>query len=432
MKRETPKTIRPSLLLAALLCLLLAALLGPGRPAEAAFPGQNGSIAFEHFGDIYLAAPDGSVARKIDVAGVQANPAVSPDGTRVAYEYGRGIWVMNVDGSGGRRVSDGTNSTAFADADPAWSPDGGKIVFSRYQAGDTDLWSANLDGTGQKDLTNTGAYDEADPVWSPAGGEISYTRIGCDAEGGISCVFKMDADGTDPVNLTPETRLPECPNQPGYFHRGASSEPSYSPDGTKIAFRGTVTCPHSSGTDIWVMGSGGGGKVNVIADNGTGDNHPTFSPDGSRIAFNSNRPNGNPTAVYTVGTGGGAVSRLAASSGFDNDPDWGALDVAAPEVGRVTPAEGARNVSPRANVTAAFSEAMDTSTLDRTTFSLRKKGAAGVAARVSYAAAAQRAVLNPVDALRPGTTYVATVAGVEDLAGNALTAGKTWSFTVRR
>ena len=433
MTRQTPKTLRPGLLLAALLCTILAALAGPGRSAEAAFPGQNGSIAFERFGDVYLASPDGSGARKIDVAGVQANPVVSPDGTRVAYEYGRGIWVMNADGSGGRRVSDGTNSTVFADADPAWSPDGGRVVFSRYQAGDTDLWSANLDGSGQRDLTNTPAYDEADPTWSPAGGEISYTRVGCDADGGISCVFKMDADGTDPVNLTPETRLPGCENQPGYFHRGASSQPSYSPDGTKIAFRGTVACPHSSGTDIWVMGSGGGGKVNVTADNGTGDNHPAFSPDGTRIAFNSNRPTGNPTAVYLVGTGGGTVSRLAASSGFDNDPDWGALDVAAPEVERVSPAEGAKNVSPKTNVTAGFSEAMDASTIDRTTFSLRKKGAAGVAARVSYDAATQRAVLDPADGLRPGTTYVATVeVGAGDLAGNALAARKTWSFTVRR
>jgi Tol biopolymer transport system component len=74
---------------------------------------------------------------------------------------------------------------------------------------------------------------------------------------------------------------------------------------------------------------------------------PAFSADGTKIAFNSNRPNGNPTAVYLVGANGGAVSRLATSSGFDNDPDWGALDVAAPEVARVTPAEGTRNVSRR-------------------------------------------------------------------------------------
>lgn len=185
------------------------------------------------------------------------------------------------------------------------------------------------------------------------------------------------------------------------------------------------------------MGSGGGNKVNVTNDNGTGDNHPAFSADGTKIAFNSNRPNGNPTAVYLVGANGGAVSRLATSSGFDNDPDWGALDVAAPEVARVTPAEGTRNVSPKTNVTAAFSEAMDGGTLNGRTFFLRKKGAAAeVTARVTYDAATHRAILNPADGLRPGTTYVAAVGGgsggPRDLAGNALAAEKTWSFTARR
>jgi len=416
--------------------LMLAALFGAGRSAEAAFSGQNGSIAFERFGDVYLASPDGAAARKIDVVGVQTNPAVSPDGTRVAYESGRGIWVMNADGSGQRRVSDGTNSTTFADSDPAWSPDGNSIAFSRYQAGDNDIWSTNLDGTGQKNLTNTGGYDEMDPAWSPAGGEISYTRVGCDLDGGISCVFKMGADGTDPVNLTPETRLPECPNQPGYFHRGASSEPSYAPDGTKIAFRGTAVCPHTSGTDIWVMNSNGGGKVNVTNDNGTGDNHPAFSPDGKEIAFNSSRPNGSPTAVYVVGADGGAVSRPAASTGFDNDPDWGVLDASAPTVARVTPPAGNKNVSEKANVTATFSEPMDKATLTGSTFSLRKKGGARVDARVSYDPASKRAILDPAGGLKPGATYVATVeggaGGAADLAGNGLPAQETWVFTVRR
>ncbi len=53
-----------------LLAVLLTASVIPGRSVEAAFPGQNGSIAFERFGDVYLSAPDGSLRATIDIAGV--------------------------------------------------------------------------------------------------------------------------------------------------------------------------------------------------------------------------------------------------------------------------------------------------------------------------------------------------------------------------
>ena len=437
MKVDFAGSLKASSLAAFLIALLLP-LLTPGGSAEAALPGQNGAIAFERFGDVYLAYPGETGAQKVTGDGVQANPAVSPDGTRIAYEYRYGIWVSNADGTGQRQVSAASPSTAFTDSGPAWSPGGEEIVFSRYSSGDRDIWSVRLDGTGQKDLTNTPGYSEMDPTWSPAGDEISYTRVGCEPpSGGMSCVFKMKTDGTGQVNLTPENSLSGCPNQPGYFHRGASAEPSFSPDGSKIAFRGTVTCPHTSGTDIWVMGSDGGGKINLTDDNGTGDNHPAFSPDGTKIAFNSSRPNGDPESVYLIGASGGEVSRLASSSGFDNDPDWGPADVAAPKIEDVTPANSARNVAPKARVTAIFSEPMKASTLNSATFVLKKKGAAkGVAATAGYDAAARKAWLDPTRELRAGATYVVTLeggsGGVKDLAGNPLASRETWTFTVKK
>lgn len=437
MKREYLGS-REARWLLVFLVALGTGLLALGGRAEATFAGQNGALAFERFGDVYLDYPDETGAQTISGDGVQANPAVSPDGTRVAYEYRYGIWVSNADGTGQRQVSDASPSTSYTDSDPAWSPAGDEIIFSRYRSGDRDLWSVGLDGAHQRDLTNTPGYSEMDPAWSPTGDEISYTRVGCEPpDGGMSCVFKMKTDGTAQVNLTPETSLAGCPNQPGYFHRGASSEPSYSSDGAKIAYRGTVTCPHSSGTDIWVMGSDGGGKVNLTNDNGTSDTHPTFSPDGTKIAFNSSRPNGAPVGIYLIGAGGGEVSRLASSSGFDNDPDWGAADVFAPTVKNITPANSARNVSPRAKVTATFSEPMRASTVNDGSFLLRKKGAKkGVAAAVGYDPAAKKAWLDPKRDLRPGTAYTVTLeggaTGAKDLAGNALASRKTWSFTVKR
>ena len=120
-------------------------------------------------------------------------------------------------------------------------------------------------------------------------------------------------------------------------------------------------------------------------------------------------------------------------------------DTTAPKVNAVTPLNRATGVSPSANVTATFSEAMDAGTINGTTFNLFRLNADGttsrVAAAVSYNRTAKKAVLNPNNNLRLGATYKAVVTtGAKDLAGNALDqyrtkAGnqvKTWKFTVRR
>jgi hypothetical protein len=108
-------------------------------------------------------------------------------------------------------------------------------------------------------------------------------------------------------------------------------------------------------------------------------------------------------------------------------------------------------IASTANVIATFTEAMDASTTDGdastingTTFKLVKLNADGtttrVAAAVSYAAAPNKAILNPSSNLSSGQTYKATVTtGAQDLAGNALDQNSTlagnqprsWRFTVQ-
>jgi hypothetical protein len=116
-------------------------------------------------------------------------------------------------------------------------------------------------------------------------------------------------------------------------------------------------------------------------------------------------------------------------------------DATPPTVKSVIPAENASGVSPTANVSAAFSEAMKSSTINATTVTLRKAGSTkNTAAAVTYDAAKKKVTLNPKSGLIRGATYVATVnTGAKDLAGNALDqnkslAGKqakTWKFKVR-
>ncbi len=113
-------------------------------------------------------------------------------------------------------------------------------------------------------------------------------------------------------------------------------------------------------------------------------------------------------------------------------------DIVAPTVKSVSPT--GKRVSPRANVTATFSEAMDEASVEAPGAFTLKKGTTTVSATVTYDPNTRKATLNPARKLRSGDTYVATVTtAAKDTAGNALdqdpnTAGnqpKRWRFKVK-
>ena len=108
-------------------------------------------------------------------------------------------------------------------------------------------------------------------------------------------------------------------------------------------------------------------------------------------------------------------------------------DTTAPTVSGVVPANGATNVALGANSEASFSETMDASTINNTTFTLSEPNGTLVAATVSYSTTTNKATLNPTEALQAGTNYTAEIKGgtngVKDLAGNPLTTDEVWSFT---
>ena len=111
------------------------------------------------------------------------------------------------------------------------------------------------------------------------------------------------------------------------------------------------------------------------------------------------------------------------------------LDTTPPTVTSFSPAMAATNVSRTVNVTVTFSEAVDPATVNGSTVELRDPSNALVSATVSYNVALLTATLNPTASLALGTTYTARVRGggtdprVKDVAGNALAADVTWTFT---
>jgi len=132
------------------------------------------------------------------------------------------------------------------------------------------------------------------------------------------------------------------------------------------------------------------------------------------------------TAMITIGAKDLAGNALAVNKVWTFTTGT-APDIIAPSVSATIPANVATNVLANSAMAATFSEAMDPLTITTTTFTL-KQGTTTVLGTVTYAGVT--AVFTPASILAASTGYTATITtGAKDLAGNALTGNKVWSFT---
>jgi TolB protein len=253
---------------------------------------------------------DGSdLVRLTNDPGFDDSPAISPDGTRIAFLTARHdpnpqfpnlayeIYVMDVDGRNGRRLTD----TAAAEDHPAWSPDGSRILFDADYDGDgyMEIYAMRADGTDVTRLTSNQANDQfAD--WSPDGTQIAFSS---DRRGNWD-IYVMDADGSN------EQALTSSPNWELF--------PAWSPDGAEIAFNGLQ--PGSRNTDVYLMDRDGG-NVRQLTDTPGFDENPAWSPEGSAIAFQTAR-NGD-FEIYVMNPAGAEQRPLAAQPGDQLWPTWG-------------------------------------------------------------------------------------------------------------
>ncbi|MDO8417968.1 MAG: ice-binding family protein [Agitococcus sp.] len=128
----------------------------------------------------------------------------------------------------------------------------------------------------------------------------------------------------------------------------------------------------------------------------------------------------------------GSAAALPAASNFVWTFTTGAAsDVTPPLVTLVNPANLSVTSCPQDKVNVAFNETMDSSTITSDTFTLQVTGVNTLLdGSVTYNALNKVATFNPTLDLLPATNYTATLkTGVKDLAGNALTTKKTWTFT---
>jgi len=126
-------------------------------------------------------------------------------------------------------------------------------------------------------------------------------------------------------------------------------------------------------------------------------------------------------ATLVIAGCGGGGSNSGGGGGGGNTP---------PTVAAVTPTNGATGVAVASSVTATFSEAMTSSTITTSTFTLTPQGGSAVTGTVSYNSGTFAATFVPIVPLAYSTTYTATITtGVQSSAGTALASNYTWSFT---
>jgi hypothetical protein len=265
---------------------LSSAVLGgdpaPAGPADLLEPRPGEVVVFasDTRGDYDLYALEGGrdVPRRLTrTARDERSPAVSPDGTTIAYVVGRepdrDIWLMDADGGRQRRLT----SDPADDMDPAWSEDGRSLAFASSRTGFYDIYEirdrgSGLDERNARNLTDRPALEHF-PEWAPSGRRLA---IASNHFGGNRNIVGIDAD--DPSVLLARTST-----------SAFDFQPSWAPDGRSIAFYRRpycLTCPATRGpADLWVMGARGERPRRLTSTPARDEIEPDWAPDGRAIVY---------------------------------------------------------------------------------------------------------------------------------------------------
>ncbi|MES2125078.1 MAG: hypothetical protein V4503_10375 [Gemmatimonadota bacterium] len=293
--------------------------------------------------------------RQLTFGGNNAESYFSADGKRLIFQRQTEVdsgcdqeYVMNIDGSGVRRVSDGKGRTtcgyfiehdrrilysSTSAFDPNCPPPVDRSLGYVWPLGHFEMYTANPDGSDTRQLTRNGAYN-AEGTASPDGKQILFTST---RDGDIE-LYVMRSDGSDVRRLThrvgydggaffspdskhivwraqyPETAADSADYQQLLARRlvrpsklelwiadadgsnarqvthlgGANFAPFYHPDGQRIIFASNWENPRGRNFDLYLIRTDGTGLEKVTT-SGEFDGFPMFSPDGKKLVFASNR-----------------------------------------------------------------------------------------------------------------------------------------------
>ena len=254
--------------------------------------GPSHSNGVRRSNDIYTINDDGTGRSNLtDNRRGERDPYYSPGGKRIAYAGYDGkqwdIYIMGADGTGRTRLTD----DAANELELSWSPDGKKIVYEYHKKGqDKEIYTIGLGRAHRVVQVTHNARNDTDPTFSPSSQKIAYSHDdGHDKE-----IYTVKADGAGRGTRLTDNTVDD-------------TELCWSPDGKKIAYKANEVAHTASGDverdlEIYTIGTGPVHSVEQVTHNRVKDGEPTYSGDGSKLAYEG-QDGGDPgrdKEIYTI------------------------------------------------------------------------------------------------------------------------------------
>jgi TolB protein len=306
-------------------------------PVSATPPGKNGPIVYQQYGSaLHVINVDGTGDRRLTQPPTgfeDSNPDWSPNASKIAFDRCPRInshcqvWIVNANGSGAKRI--GPNCPADPPAcedrvEPAWSPNGRSMLIVRAwgpvqndQIKFVDLFVTNADGGGLRQLThittaNPFSAEVFGPTWSPNGKQVVFV---------VHNSPLGDPAGGNALFIINANGSGMRQLTPWELNAGGL-RPDWSPDGKLILFRKIVGAKEHHG-DIYTIHPDGTGLVQLThyGPKKAVDN-PSFSPDGRWIVFSRYSGTSSYPAIFVMRSNGTGILRVTHSD-VTYHPDWG-------------------------------------------------------------------------------------------------------------
>lgn len=258
--------------------------------------------------------------RQIDInvtEGTWMSLDVSPDGQTIAFDLLGDIYTMPITGGAATNVSSGLPW----EIQPRFSPDGSQIAFTSDRAGGDNIWIMNVDGSNRRQLTEESFRLLNNAAWHPSGRYIAarkhFTTTRSAGTGEIWLYHVLGGNGV---------RLVERPNENFQKELG---EPVFSPDGRYVYYTQNITSGNTfiyaqdSNTDLFniLRYDMETGETDTAVEGAGGAVRPAPSPDGRYMAFI--RRDRTRSGLWIKDLNSGVERRLVETVDQDMQETWG-------------------------------------------------------------------------------------------------------------